>query len=331
MAVKELSFSKNNESEENAGTAGTVIEINDTKITSDKGERGVWINNNSVPIDLPVSCKVSQKILIIMRSIEFLMKKTNMNSYEFAIYVSGEFSSNKLVVKDDFFIPDQTVSAAAIDFNEEDNFSDDCLKGVIHRHPSGCASFSGTDKKYINSNFDFSLLYVNNNITSGIFNIKIGNNRIQVPLKIDVLYPIYEIDRNSVLSKIHKSEISSSVSKSEREDPRSIYNRMLPSENMGGLTGLSRFNELMDRRNSDLIGFDELPGLGDGTAFGKDDNGADGNDDTDDTDEDAEILYQCKHCGEIQFFTSFPVQCESCEKLLYNSDVTEVNDTEEIP
>jgi hypothetical protein len=59
------------------------------------------------------------------------------------------------------------VTAAHIDY-EEDNID---FNTVIHKHPDNCMSFSGTDEKYINSNFDFSLLWVNKKLHIGYIKI----------------------------------------------------------------------------------------------------------------------------------------------------------------
>ncbi len=92
------------------------------------------------------------------------------------------------------------MSFTSIDFDEDEP----SFNGVIHRHPTGCNTFSGTDDQYINSNFEFSILYEGGKFVTGIVNTNIAGARIQLPLAPVVEYPMAENtpDEDAVKEKI---------------------------------------------------------------------------------------------------------------------------------
>jgi hypothetical protein len=109
---------------------------------------------------------------------------------EFGIFVRGCLDNDmNFILSDSFYVPEQEVTSVTIDFKEHIDKS--AFNGVIHRHPSNCTAFSGTDDVSINSNFEFSLLYVNNSIQKGILNLELRDHlRIQLPLEVKIVYPI---------------------------------------------------------------------------------------------------------------------------------------------
>ena len=198
MSVKEIGFC-------NDKGEFKLTNINDNELNgSISSTLSCWTLNELVPLT-SIKCKIPNKIVIFMRTIENLMRSHNMGSLEFGIFLKGSFSNGILNVNGDcHYIPKQKVSAGSVDF-EEDPPSPD-FNGVIHRHPTGCKSFSGVDDKYINRNFDFSLLYEGNEIIKGIINIKCENFRVQLPLDIEIQYPVFQIENPEVIfDKIKKS------------------------------------------------------------------------------------------------------------------------------
>ncbi len=157
-----------------------------------QNEGDIMINDTMRCFPLPLTCTVSEKLLVAMRSIE----QKAFRNLEFGIFLKGQFdqTTGLFNVSDEFYIPEQTVSAAAITFLED---PPDGFNGVIHRHPSGCKDFSGNphtrnpslscDAGSINQNFYFSLLYVDFHITKGIININ-HDIRIQIPLEVRYRY-----------------------------------------------------------------------------------------------------------------------------------------------
>lgn len=81
---------------------------------------------------------------------------------------------------DSIFVPSQIVSGAAIDYKEEVPLE---YNTVIHKHPNGCTHFSGQDTKYINQNFDYSLLWVNNTFHRGLIRSSCEFGLINLDLK----------------------------------------------------------------------------------------------------------------------------------------------------
>jgi len=149
-----------------------------------------WINTEIVPIT-KIKCYVPKELYSAIRNIEECVNKKFGSSNEFSIYIHGEFDEEgDLIVSRDYYIPKQKVGGASVDYQEQ---PEKFYNGCLHKHPSGCTSFSGVDKKYINSNFEFSLLYVNEKINKGIININYyGNRRIQVDLDVITEPPTFE-------------------------------------------------------------------------------------------------------------------------------------------
>lgn len=249
-------------------------------------EKNVWVNNILNPTKIPLICRVPQKISIVMRSIEMVMNSSGLGALEFGAFLKGSFTEEGiLVVSEDFYIGEQRVSGASIDFDEEPPNTD--FNGVIHRHPNGCKGFSGTDDSSINRNYEFSLLYVNNVISLGVFNLQHDNLRIQLPLRVEVMYPIVNFEMDDILKKIKKREIVISSSRALVKQDSSLM-----------------FPETEDL-DSYLRGFEdsEEPEVAD--------NG---------------IPYICKTCGEVIMIDEFPIQCGSCDALLDEGDVVVVDD-----
>lgn len=184
-----------------------VVELNevctDNLNISTSSMSNCWTLNELVPVT-SIKCIIPDKIVIFMRTIEKLMSSHGMEKMEFGAFLKGTFSNGILNVDgNSHYIPKQKVSFASVDFEEDPPTSD--FNGVIHRHPTGCKSFSGVDDVHINRNFEFSLLYEGNNIVKGIINIKCDNIRIQLPLDIEIQYPIFQVDNPEfIFQKIEK-------------------------------------------------------------------------------------------------------------------------------
>lgn len=157
---------------------------------------------------------ISNVIIHIPEKIEDIMKELNSNSQlssvEFSILcksrkevqVTGE--TMHVFLTEEFFIPEQEVSAAHIDYLDDNTKFDT----VIHKHPAGCRSFSATDKEYINSNFKYSLLFVDGGFNTGNCRFSINNDNsiyITLPTKVAVDYnPKEKILTQDLLDKIKK-------------------------------------------------------------------------------------------------------------------------------
>ncbi len=294
MAIEEIGlFDDDNEA------VGVDIDLKESKKINNV-QPGVWENTKRVPIVPPIECKIPQDIVIIMRSIELEMKNSSMgNRLEFGIFIKGVFTDDgKFKISKDFYIPQQKVTYASIDFQED---PPEGYNGVIHRHPNGCSTFSGVDQNSINKNFDFSLLYVDNDIKKGILNLQIQDIRIQLELKIVVMYPVFEL-QNNILEKIKEV-----IPPKPKQD-----NTKLISQNNG----------IIDRRDiKNFLINDNL--TDDGTALGNIDFL------NDDIIDDSPV-YTCNHCGEFQNIDVFPTMCESCDQLLTEFEVVQIKSVSDI-
>lgn len=136
-----------------------------------------FVRTSEVEIIESVFCYIPKKIEDVVKIIN-----KQLPSDEFSIFVKGSFDPNSKVytIEEDWFYPEQKVSTASIDYKEDNsNFN-----GVIHKHPSGCKNFSGTDKKYINQNFEFSILWVNGGWGEAIANIRTNFGIVQLPMQV---------------------------------------------------------------------------------------------------------------------------------------------------
>jgi proteasome lid subunit RPN8/RPN11 len=93
-----------------------------------------------------------------MLSILQIMRSSNL---EYGIYLKGTWHPEDLTVRvlpGQFYLPEQEVTGATIKFTEEPPGPD--WNVVIHRHPPGVNSFSGTDQQSINEEFLASLIFM---------------------------------------------------------------------------------------------------------------------------------------------------------------------------
>jgi len=268
--------------------------------------RDGWTLDELVPITVPISCKVPQHVVIFMRTIESLMATQGMGALEFGVFLKGKFQDGVLNVDADHqFIPQQKVSGVTVDFEEDPPTPD--FNGVIHRHPTGCKSFSGTDSQHINRNFEFSLLYEGNDIIKGIINVKCSDIRIQLPLNIEVQYPVFNIENQDLIfKKIQRNSAMMSSSKSSRQKDVRSFGR------------IPFTNKLLTDGLDDDDGLGTLP-------FDEPIQDSDGSDREEYKDEFDGDLYICRYCGEPNVISEFPHVCDSCNMVLGGD-----NDAEEI-
>lgn len=160
-----------------------------------------WTNIQSVPVK-SIPCIIKDDLLSKLIKIENKITARTHKSLEFGCYVKGKISNGKLIVdEENIYIPKQSVTSASIEFKEE--VPDSSYNGVIHRHPNGCLQFSGVDDKYINSNFQFSLLFVQRTVRCGIINVMTDFGlKIQVPLDIIVISDDSDINIDGITEKI---------------------------------------------------------------------------------------------------------------------------------
>ena len=186
MAMKQLTLD---------GDGFQAEEIDTIQPNGTIGNDGVWSNREAVPITT-ITAVVPATLINKLASIE---QKVN-SRMEFGVFVKGHLENGeKLIVEDSIYIPQQEVTGASVDFQEDE--PDPSFNGVCHRHPSGVTSFSSVDATSINRNYEFSLLYVNGDIKTGIINLKCGNYRYQLPLRVIHGYED-DIDISKIRNKV---------------------------------------------------------------------------------------------------------------------------------
>ena len=144
-------------------------------------EKGVPVwSNKSVSSRKSLTFHIPFEIMKVLNALN-----DEYNSVEFSILGKAEKHPDKeshIVMSSEFYVPKQKVSAAHIDYEEDAPE----YNVVIHKHPDGCRSFSGTDDEYINANFDFSLLWVNRKFEKGHARINTTFGFISVPIDIEI-------------------------------------------------------------------------------------------------------------------------------------------------
>ncbi|MFW6225504.1 MAG: hypothetical protein ACOC3V_00930 [bacterium] len=158
---------------------------------TDEKEYDWFIEKNVTRTELII--KIPVKIKNVM---EYLSKK--YRGLEFSIITSTRYNKEEdiFIMNKEFYIPEQYVSRVFIDYKES---IPPQYNTVIHKHPNGINHFSSTDVEYINTNFDFSLLWVNGQFEIGVTNIMSVYGKISFPL-----FPIIEYEelKKSQLKKI---------------------------------------------------------------------------------------------------------------------------------
>ena len=181
-------------------TAIEVIE-DKTEIVSDTVE--VW-DSDWAPSKLRVI--VDSKLLSACKYIQ-----DQIDGKEFSILAKGEFINDGFYIKNDYYVPEQEVETASVDYKENLALKKaDGYNTVIHSHPfSESTSFSGADDEHINSHFTCSLLLnKSSKPVDAIVNIPVEGRWLQ--FKVEDIAEGKEIVVVSAenLAKIHKKEYS---------------------------------------------------------------------------------------------------------------------------
>lgn len=158
---------------------------------------------------------IPQKLLSVC---DYIAQKMG-NDDEFSILTTIERVEEDIVyLSDTHYIPKQEVTHTSIDYL--DDMEAHKYNVVIHRHPDGINNFSGTDREYINQNFTASLLYTRvGKFVHGVYNVRVNNFLIPIPVEIEVVSGIDELDISAIAKK------SCAVSYPARNYQESIYSR----------------------------------------------------------------------------------------------------------
>lgn len=165
----------------------------------------LWRNEDVKGRD-SVKCIIPPKLYFLMGALD---KK--FADVEFSICVNSEYDkeNKQLAVtyedEKDVYVPKQKVTRTEVDYDSEDKEVKK-YNTVIHKHPTGCLNFSGTDEDYINNNFSYSLLWVNNSFNKGIMNWDSKELGFRVRLKLDPEMNLPDVNLDTSKIEIKKPE-----------------------------------------------------------------------------------------------------------------------------
>ena len=147
------------------GASGMPVVKKKKRVLSEKElvwDSGLRIVNPPILIDVP------QSIADVIRAIE----KQIVGNVEFSIYVKADVSDIECIrIAEEYYVPKQVVSGGSVDYEE---VPDKGFNAVIHKHPRGIMTFSGTDDEYINANFRVSILWCNGDFVDATVNYDAG-------------------------------------------------------------------------------------------------------------------------------------------------------------
>lgn len=127
----------------------------------------VWDSGLKI-INPPILIDVPQSIADVIRAIE----KQVVENVEFSIYVKADVSDIECIrISEEYYVPRQVVSHSSVDY---DDVPYDGFNAVIHKHPRGIRTFSGTDDEYINANFRVSMLWCSGEFVDATVNYDVG-------------------------------------------------------------------------------------------------------------------------------------------------------------
>ena len=210
-------------------------------------QKNKTVNSHSWEAELKIISKmqviIPVKLLLICNQIA-----GKVNGNEFSIVTDiKEKEASKLVLADNFYVPKQKVSSGHIDYLP-DVYSH---KVCIHRHPDGYDSFSGTDREFINQNFEMSLLFTKSDgFVNGIYNLKTAEDTIiQLPVEIVVDYELEPIDITNIdmAKDLILLEDKSAIKKKVSHSQEKVYTND-DLEYMESRINMIEESMLMDRR-----------------------------------------------------------------------------------
>lgn len=177
---------------------------------------------------------------------------------EFGVLFKGEWTRDGFKVEPDFVIPDQEVSTATVQYEEDlKKYRDEGYIVNTHSHPmSGKnAGFSGTDDDHVNSHFDVALLYgaKDDTIAGGCANIKVsGGAYVQIDPEIERMPRTDEVltDLRELKVKLERMGMEDSMDIAEKINR---LDRDLPevdTENIEIRGNTSRVKHISGQKNS---------------------------------------------------------------------------------
>ena len=129
---------------------------------------------------------------------------------EFSILFKGMWYKSVFVVSSEFYIPEQEVSSASVDYKEDLAIKrQEGFNAVMHKHPKSITSFSSADYDSINQNFDCSLLLADKKFSEATLLIKVNNDSrliFTIPQERILIIPTTP-ESNSEMDELIKNKI----------------------------------------------------------------------------------------------------------------------------
>lgn len=195
-------------------------ERSDLTPTKESYNTGCW--ESDLKVLSKVTVIVPLKLLMICKHIA-----ERVDGDEFSVVTDIENKSlDTIRLSDLYYIPKQSVTSGSIEYLPDDYHH----SVVIHRHPDGFNNFSSTDNKYINLNFELSLLYtLQDDFVNGLYNLRLDEVIIPLPVKIIVDDGIEKIDIINIERRNNLKEFLP-LNADRRNDPKETYPTNIDAE-----------------------------------------------------------------------------------------------------
>ncbi len=164
-------------------------------------EKNAWESDLTVIPEKDMKISVDIEVLGILSHIS---KKINT---EFSVLFKSKVSNNYIMIIPEYYIPEQEVSSASVDYIEDLSIKrKEGFNVVVHKHPNSITSFSGDDYKYINSHFPVSLLFCNGKITAATILVSFENSKIIIDVPEDRIIVSLNKEYNISTEKIKEKK-----------------------------------------------------------------------------------------------------------------------------
>lgn len=156
---------------------------------------------------------------------------------EYGLYLKGRWEpeTGTVHVGTEYYIPKQTVTNVTIEFDEGPPH--ESWNVAIHRHPSGCRKFSGTDERSINTEFLASLLFLPPwDFPAAVVNVPLATGvKLQVPATIEIPQPFAadKVLSKNIKRRIHQRKVTPVTSYAH--DKLAITNGIARQSGIGGV------------------------------------------------------------------------------------------------
>lgn len=160
-------------------------------------DKFAW-KNTGAEIVKRLTCYVPKSIHNVVRSANTALPR---DEFSFLLKCEIDWEEGIVDVSEEWYFPEQVVSAASVNYKEDAAG----FNGVMHKHPGKMKTFSTTDDKWINQNFEVSILWIDDEFCNGRINIPTPAGRVQLPLDV-VVAPDFEVMEDVV--KVVKEKAS---------------------------------------------------------------------------------------------------------------------------